>query len=267
MIILSCSLSMCWQTVSWCSQSENHRHLTAGVELFDWQEFDPNTSKRLLSEHGARLTLQAGWDNLRPVERFGPINFKTRIYSGAIDYDGQTQSLIDPSKTGIFVATTSRYIGLGAELEKLYPLKEQRNTNLLLALGVDFWRRNIQKNIDAQGNPVAGASEDYLGLYSRLGLQWQNQNTFGESQARFGIKYPLRIDERTIDIILHPQPSLSLFAAYRLDLADTNHTIIELYYDSLRLDTSPVVYDKYGSPWLQPKSQQNSVGIMIGIPF
>ena len=266
-LTLALSISLLWQTTALGTQPETQRQLTAGVELFHWQEFDPGSPLRLLSEQGMRLALQANWNNVAPANRIGTINVKTRVYSGALNYDGQTQSLLDPTKNGIFVASTSRYNGLDAELESLSPLHGHKDAALLLSLGIDIWRRNIQQSIDAQGNSIEVAVEDYRVLYSRLGLQWQKHGIFGTSQTRIGVKYPLRIDERAIDVTLHPGRSLSLFAAYRLNLADNQNTIVEIYYDSLRLAQSPVVYDQYGNPWLQPESRQDSVGIMVGIPF
>ena len=160
------------------------------------------------------------------------------------------------------------YVLLSSEkLEGLHPLSNSRNTALLLALGIDLLRRDIQDSIDAQSNLVGGFTEDYQVIYSRLGLQRQDQGTYGTSQTRFGIKYPLRIDEQVIGITLNPERNWSLFASYRLDLADRRHTIIEVYYDSLRLNPSAAVTDQYGDAWLQPQSQQDSIGIMLGIPY
>lgn len=264
--ILFFSIGLLWQANAWGKQTEIKHYLTAGIDLFRWQEFDANQT-RLLSEQGPRLSLQAGWDDVLSADRFGQINLRARLYSGDINYDGQTQSLLDPTKDGIFISSTSRYDGFGAELENLHPLNNHHNVALFLGLGVDLWRRDIQDSIDAQGNPAGGFKEDYQVLYSRLGLQRQDHGIYGSSQIRFGIKYPLRIDEQVIGITLHPGQDWSLFASYRLNLANHSSTIVEIYYDSLRLATSPIITDQYGASWLQPQSHQDSIGIMIGRPF
>jgi hypothetical protein len=255
-----------FQPTSSYAASETKRHLAAGMDLFRWQEYDSNQS-RLLSEQGLRLSLQAGWDDILASHHSGKINLLARLYSGDINYDGQTQSSIDPTKNGIFVSSTSRYDGLGVEIEGLHPLKGSYDNALLLGLGIDIWRRDIQESIDAQGDLIGGTTEDYRVLYSRLGLLWQNHGPYGHSQIRAGIKYPLRIDEQVIGITLHPGRNISLFTSYRLSLNDHRNTTITIYYDSLRLNSSPVVTDQNGDPWLQPQSQQDSIGIMIGIPF
>ena len=265
--ILFLTCSPVWFSTAWSSPPANRGQLIAGVELFHWQEFDPYSPLRLLSEQGARMILKAGWDDIFHNTRFRGININAQLYSGAINYDGQTQSTIDPTKNGIFVASTSRYNGLGLELEKLWPLKNHDNAAMMLALGGDIWRRSIQQSTDAQGNPISGASEDYRVVHSRLGLQWMTRGDFGDARLRLGIRYPLWIDERTADITLHPEPAISAFASYRLTLADKYNTIIDIYYDSLYLKPSPVVIDQYGDPWLQPESKQDSVGVLIGIPF
>jgi len=266
-VILFLTISPVWFSAAWCSQSANQGQLTAGLELYHWQEFDPYSPLRLLSEQGARMTVQAGWDDVLRRTRFRGINVITRLYSGAINYDGQTQSTIDPTKDGIFVASTSRYNGLGIEVEKLSPLRDHERAAILFSLGGDAWRRSIEQSIDAQGNPVSGASEDYRLVHSRLGMQWMTRGAFGNTRLRLGIRYPLWLDEHTADITLHPKPAVSLFASYRLTLADQYNTIIDIYYDSLYLRPSPVVIDQYGDPWLQPESRQDSVGLMIGFPF
>ena len=267
-VILFLTSSPVWFSTAWCSsQSASRGQLTAGLELFHWQEFDTNSPLRLLSEQGARMTLQTGWNDVFHDTRFRGININAHLYSGAINYDGQTQSTIDPTKNGIFVASTSRYKGLGLELEKLSPLKNNDHAAMMLALGGDIWRRSIEQSTDAQGNPVSGASEDYRVVHSRLGLQWMTRGAFGDARLRLGIRYPLWIDEHTADITLRPEPAVSLFASYRLSLADKYNTIIDIYYDSLRLKPSPVVIDQYGDPWLQPESKQDNVGLMIGFPF
>jgi len=265
--LLIIAVSLLWWPNAWSSHTESKRQLLAGVELFRWQEFGAN-QERLLSEQGARITLQGNWDNLIPANRLGQINLMARVYSGDLNYDGQTQSLT-PALDGIFVASRSRYDGLDAELQALHPLKKLDNTALLLSIGFDLWRRDIQDTTDAQGNPVSGAIEDYQLLYTRLGLQKQHHADFGSSRTRIGIKYPLRVDEQASGIgpTLHPGSKWSVFASYRLNLANRRHTIIDIYFDSLRFAPSPTVTDQYGDPWLQPQSQQDTLGIMLGVPF
>ena len=63
-VIVLLTISPVWLSTAWCSQSAHQGQLTAGVELYHWQEFDPYSPLRLLSEQGARVMLQAGWDDV-----------------------------------------------------------------------------------------------------------------------------------------------------------------------------------------------------------
>lgn len=252
-----------WPATAW--STEHIRYLSGGLELSRWQEFD-SSNIRLLSEHGGRMAIKVEWDNLAP--RFGPINFIGRFYNGNLSYDGQTQSINNPSQNGVFIASTSQYTGISTELEATHPVNN-RGLNAFVAAGLDLWRRDIQSSMDARGNGVFGFSEDYQVYFSRLGLEQNSTGTFGHSRARIGLTLPLLINEQAagIDPELHPGRNISLMLSYRLELNNRRHTRIEFYYDSLRLSASPVVIDQLGNPWLQPKSHMDTVGIMYGIPF
>jgi hypothetical protein len=255
---------LCCCTAAWSEDSK--RLLSAGLEAARWQEYG-NSDVRLLSESGLRLTLAAAWEDLFPDNPFARINASSRIYTGGLSYDGQTQSL-DPNASGIYISSTSRYTGFNAEVETLFDL-ESLSTAALFGIGVDLWRRAIDNAHDAKGNGVSGFTEDYQVLYAKLGLQKEIRSAFGRSRMRIGIKYPLRINERASGISpeLHPGRRVSLFMAYRADLATYRPSIIEIYYEGLRLSASPAVVDEFGNAWMQPPSHQDIIGITFGIPF
>jgi len=264
-IILLIATSLCLCKPAW-ARDDISRYISFSIEAARWQEFS-QSDNRLLSESGPRLSFTAGWQNLFPDNRFARFNATGRIYAGDLGYDGQTQS-INTSSNGIYVSSTSHYSGFNADMEALFGLGTQ-STTALLGIGTDLWRRDIDDATDAKGNNTSGFIEDYQVLYTKLGLQKEINDIYGQSRARFGIKYPLRINEQASGISpeLHPGRRASLFASYRLILATQRQTIFEVYYEGLRFSRSPAVTDQYGYSWRQPRSHQDTIGITFGIPY
>ena len=77
-----------WPALAW--PTAKPVYVYGGVELSRWLEQDAS-SRRLLSEQGARLNVKAEWEDFIP--RLGRFNISSQFYRGILNYDGQTQSI------------------------------------------------------------------------------------------------------------------------------------------------------------------------------
>ncbi len=233
--------------------------LSAGLEAFRWAEFS-TSGRQLLEESGRRYFVEMTGSEY--LDRQQPIDFRARLYSGTVEYDGETM-------TGIPFQTNTDYNGYQAELGLslvMAEAAERFNARWLLrlALGVDSWRRAIQDGMLADGvTPVSGYVERYTCQYLTLGASYEAEGGWGIGA---GIRAPLQTTERIElwgrEYVLHPEGQLSLYAG--VDVAITRRWSVAVAYDSYRFAKSDP--DSTGS-YYQPKSEQDTLAAMLQFHF
>lgn len=234
-----------------------------GVERFLWREYDAGGDK-LLEEEGPRYFI--GIDGERTMPSGWTYGFRGRLYTGEVDYDGQTRS-------GTPVESDSDYDGIRIALDFAHPLAADGGASpvsVRFGLGLDWWSRSLQDTAS-----TSGYSEDYRIPYLDLGLTYRWRERLGW-YAEGGVKYPFASREEIEDlgpydaIELEPEGDLSpyLGLGYRF----TRRWDLEFVYATYRFDAS----DKErltvgGAPsasvaW-QPESRQDTAGLHLRYGF
>ncbi len=229
-----------------------------GVENFRWQEFD-DQGHRLLTEQGPRLVAGAGLGNTVGRTAGWLYEFQVQGYLGQVDYDGQDSS-------GIFTSSDTDYRGGRAEITtglRRPGRKSPLAADLLLAVGAEYWKRDINDSRNANGAAVGGFTEEYTVYYGRLGaaISWPHRH--GESNFQAGGKRPFAIDEDVdvFNVTLSPGEEWSAFAAYEYRLASSKGvSLVRLYYDSFRFAKSDPKSVGLSTVW-QPESDMDIWGI------
>lgn len=244
--------------------------VSAGSELFRWEE--NNSGIKLLDETGLRHFI--GIDANHWLDSYWQSDVTGRIYSGQVEYNGQTQSGTQTE------STDTDYDGIQLEAGFRYYPKPQHSegggqSGIRLALGVDSWRRNIHDSQTADGTIISGYIENYAIAYGRMGVHYG-----GGSPLSFnlGVKYPFYTNEtielKTLgyesDVTLHPKGRLSLHADVGLQFSRAWGG--QLYFDSYRFaksDAEPVYYPTANTTYLvwQPESRQEVFGARISFTF
>ncbi|MFQ5487972.1 MAG: hypothetical protein ACE5ET_05965, partial [Gammaproteobacteria bacterium] len=166
--------------------------LGVGVENFRWQEFDDG-GQRLLTEQGPRLVAGLGLGNSINKGEGWLYELQLQGYTGEVDYDGQDSN-------GVFTSSNTNYQGWRAEFMtgiRKVGRKSPLAADLLLGVGVDFWKRDIDDSTNANGAAVGGFTEEYIVYYGRLGvgMLWPHRRAAAESYFQAGAKRPFSIDE------------------------------------------------------------------------
>lgn len=240
--------------------------LQIGVEDFTWTEKDPaQPARELLEENGPRFTAVLSLDNFADPEMGLVYGFKARGYYGSVDYDGETNS-------GVDLRTEVDYAGGLGELSLGYrhiPDWAGYGFDVLGGLGGEYWSRDIQDGLDANGNPARGYEEVYTVAYAKAGLgvaDLTHAEWFGRLEA--GVRYPLEVDERIdeFDADLSPGSSVSFYAEYELSkrTAGGNQVGVTLYYEGYRFEESPPASSSIGNV-VQPESNMDLFGIRFGV--
>ncbi len=233
-----------------------------GIENFRWQEYDDG-GQRLLTEQGPRLVLGASLYNTDKRAAGLLYDVSVRGYIGEVDYDGQ-------DSLGVFTSTDTSYRGWNGELTGGYRWKSERSAftafDLLLSLGADAWRRDIDDSTNALGFPISGFVEEYTVYYGKIGVGalWPHQTS--NSYLQFGAKKPISVDEDVdvFNVTLSPEKRWSAFAAYTLkSIREGRAPFVRFYYDSYRFGKSPSKAVGTGVVW-QPESDLDIIGVTFG---
>ncbi len=257
-------------------------HLSLGTEYYTWHE-NEDTGREVVEETGPRIFLEIG--GKEGVNTDDVItSFIMRFYAADVQYDGETTG---GSSAPIPVFSDSIYAGWSTQLgvavlltDGIHTETDQSDWYFSTSLGYEEWLRDIQ---DAQisGITISGYPEVYKVPYMKFGFL---RNSISSSEIRFGIKYPLVVDEIVgwssdgyINPQLNPEPQPSLYASIIFQLG--KHLGVHLFYDSYRFDPSPkkplyysdgtAVTNSFGyqSYVSQPQSHQDSVGVLISFHF
>ncbi len=234
--------------------------LGGGIEYYHWEEFADNGDS-LLTETGPRYFIEVKGTNR--VEHRWWQDFSCRIYSGTVNYDGET--IPSPSyPTPLPVTLDTDYSGVRAEVGFNYLTQnrsEQHSGDWLVrfGLGIDSWRRGLRDGTAAGGVPVSGYSERYLVSYATVAGQYLGSGWRGS----IGVVAPYYTTEEVSiipDTTLHPAGQLSLQANMEFYLAAQWSLILE--YDSYRFAKSDVSGGYY-----QPKSIRESYSAFVRYHF
>lgn len=240
--------------------------VSAGSESFLWQEYETNGAK-LLEESGLRHFVAFDADSW--IDRQWQSDFGGRVYSGTVDYDGQTN-------LHSAVTTDTDYDGIRFEAGfSYYPVSPSSfagdggRSGIRMALGVDTWRRSLHDTQLANGTPVSGYVEHYEVVYGRIAAHYGGG---GRLTFNLGTKYPFAatetVDTTTLglpsDVSLHPQGRFSLYADIGFQI--TPSWGLMAYYDSYRFAKSdPVLVGS--STVAQPESHQDTYGAKLSFTF
>ncbi len=234
-----------------------------GSENFRWQEFNDG-GQRLLTEQGPRVVLGGALFNLDRRTAGLVYNIDVRGYLGDVDYDGQ-------DSLGVYTSTNTRYQGGRGELTGGYRWQSARSAvaafDLLLTLGADAWRRDIDDSTNANGFPISGLVEDYVVYFGKVGVGAQWLHASSSSYFQLGAKKPLSIDEEVevFDVSLSPGKQWSAYASYTLKAGgEGRKPYITFYYDSYRFSKSPPKSIGSGIVW-QPESDMDVAGVIFGL--
>lgn len=216
--LLLAALGFAWAAASHAAPVD----IGAGVEMFNWQEFDASGSVTL-KESGPRLFLHFEADN--QVSERWTYGFRSRLYSGSAACSGTLKDgsscLVDSEYDGLMarVDFTGRFRRSGGDFS---------DWGLRFGVGGETWRR--------QYAGAAGYSEDFSVISGRLGVALAPaQGWFGEG----GLKYPFAVNEKlTLNdgVSLKPQGAFSLFATVGYNFSQ--RWSLRGYYDSYRFNAS-----------------------------
>ncbi|MEJ2157452.1 MAG: hypothetical protein P8X96_19145 [Desulfobacteraceae bacterium] len=246
-----------------CSRSIaaiNETDLYLKVESYTWKEFD--NGEELLEETGPIFGL--GFSNRSNIGRWFVLSEKIELFTGTVDYDGETQS-------GTPATTESGYFGYLLEMNfggKIVS-REKFSLEPFVGLGFRWWKRSLHDANTAYGY-VYGYEEEWSSIYTRLGLHTESQvSERFKLFAQAGIKYPIhnrneaKLSRFGIeDVTLEPKSELSYFADAGFK---TGHFMLSFYYEGMRFDESDLD-DTYGAI-LQPESEGDIFGVKIGFAF
>lgn len=261
--------------------------ISAGLETFHLRELD-NSGIRLVSETGPRYVATVFLDNGDKYQFETPLlyHLEASAYGGQLDYDGKSQSSIDPNQSNIPLRSQTDYWGGRGEAMVGYRHKLSTHPTaieLLGGVGIDRWVRSIHNAIAANGTLVSGIEETYTAYYGKaaLGLSdlfpssWHNH-------LQFGIKMPFNISEdvglRNVgydnDLTLSPGNAYSGFVNILLEPhakdKKSGNLVISIYYDSFRFDPSKAKSATRGTSsdqvW-QPETHIDIFGAQIGYRF
>ena len=221
-----------------------------------------------------RLGLGGNYDNLRQLNSNTIFSFGGKFYTGAVDYDGETQL------TAIPVQSTTNYFGLQFDAWGGHCFaRGVHGLDIFGGAGIDFWLRSIDDAYVSGLGQVYGGDENYYAFFAKLGLGYFHEMGKARHYLQAGIKYPFLVYEYAYllssdDITLRPKGKPSLFAKYQVELgsARRNRWGLTVYYDSYRFDPSNEVLDTAngvptGYVILQPESHQDTLGVQLGYYF
>lgn len=222
--------------------------LGGGTEWYQWEEFADNGDK-LLSETGPRYFIEVKGTNR--VEHRWWQDFSCRLYSGTVNYDGQTLG-------GTPLTSDTDYNGIRADVGFNYLTESSRNRPgvgdwlVRFGVGVESWRRGIRGD-------TGGYSERYVVSYATVAGQYLGSGW----RAGLGVMAPYYVDEEVSTIsgsTLHPLGQLSPFA--NVEFFVESHWSVILGYDTYRFAKSDVV-DGY----FQPKSSRDIYSASVRYHF
>ncbi len=230
--------------------------VAAGIEYFQWEEFE-DSGRKMLDETGPRYFV--GVTGIDRLANDWTIDFGGRFYSGTVDYDGETLS-------GIPIATDTDYNGFRVELGFAHVFGAGDDSVassawlLRFALGLDQWRRSLQDTALSNGVTVSGYVERYATTYGKVGVSYLPKRGWSFGLGAKAPFYTREVVGINGDFTLNPEGQLSLFADAEIPLNAVTTVAIE--YDSYRFAKSDPE-----AGYEQPKSKLDTLGLALRYRF
>jgi hypothetical protein len=240
------------------------------IAYFHWQE--SIAGQKIVTEQGPMYGVDGTivFDLLK-TERAGTLTLKNKagLFGGLVYYDGQTQAPSNlPVKTDVI------YVGIKDEITVGWaiPLGDSR-LEPFAGLGYRWWQRDLQDSTANNGTStvkVSGSTEEWESAYTKVGAALSVPLT---KDWRFfvegGGKYPF-YNRSTSDIAgigsttVRPEPSWSAFA----EIGARSRTLRPaVFYEGYRTGQSPVVRISSTTGIVQPKSDEDVVGVSFSYCF
>ncbi|MEO2068662.1 MAG: hypothetical protein ABGX27_04035 [Desulfurobacteriaceae bacterium] len=227
----------------------------------NWVEF--SNGEKLLKEAGWRYGMEIHGTEKNPYQKEPYLYPTVAIYSGSVDYNGQTMDGT-PSKTNV------NYKGIRSEVALNFPLYANENTFwsiVFFSIEGDRWDRDIVSTSQALG---------YLEKW--FVLSWKTGIKIGRGYPE-GFKGSFWLGSsflttNTVDLFgvtVEPQGTLFLGADFKL-LNRLGEYLFEegLFVRYRHWDKSPaelaIVDNSLMSVW-QPESEELTFGVFVGITF
>ena len=254
-IFFAFSLGLFCEPAVVAAANESDIYLT--IENFEWKEFNASGSQ-LLKESGPIYGI--GISTRSENANFITTKLKGELFSGSIDYDGQTQA-------GTSVKTDTDYYGFKIEgdIGKRYIVSEKSSLEPFAGLGYRWWSRDLITT-----SAAIGYEERWYSIYGRLGIR--GDHIVSDQLKIFveaGVKLPMYTEnEADLTVLglqkvtLEPGNEPSAFAETGLRW---NRLKITLYYEGMRFSQSEL--DNRYRAFIQPESQADMYGVKIGMSY
>ena len=235
----------------------------AGVEEYQWEEYDPTTGAQLLKESGPRV--RAGL-NLAPQLQSNSfaLDYDVSLYGGTVNYSSQTTDL--GTGTSIPESSNTTYMGMDTHLDGIYTGFGEM-IQPVLTLGFEDWRRSIDSRYVTESLgvvAVVGYTENWAMFYTKLGLRGEINKLSWEA----GLKLPLSVTN-TVDFVqatTHPKGLVSGYVG--MDYAFAKTWKVGLNYEGTRFGQSDLAGSIYGANTvLQPKSNEDIIMLSLNKAF
>jgi hypothetical protein len=240
------------------------------IAYFRWQE--SFAGQNILTEQGPMYGLDGTIVlDLLKTERAGALTLKNKLglFGGLVYYDGQTQAPSNlPVKTDVIYVGVKEEVAVGWAIPLGGGYLEP-----FAGLGYRWWLRDLQDSTAKNGSStvkVSGSTEEWESAYTKVGAALslpltKDWRIFVEG----GGKYPFynRSSSDTTGVgtlTLRPEPRWSAFA----ELGARSKTLRPaLFYEGYRTGQSPVVRISSTTGVLQPKSDEDLVGVSFSYCF
>lgn len=232
--------------------------VSAGIERFQWKEYDPVDGSQLLKESGPRYVL--GLAGSQDKDAGAVLGYRGKFFFGRVNYDGQTWG-------GTPVATDTIYLGTDHQgrVAMRVPGSGYR-VDYFGAIGYRAWVRDLEST-----DAVIGYTENWSFPYAGVGVSVSEPKGRGWHGEAMLLR-PIWVRERVElgdGVTLKPKNRLhlSLEAGYRFGGAWD----VSAYYEYRKFgqsDVKPLTI--IGFPVtgvLQPKSREDVLGVRLSYSF
>lgn len=235
----------------------------AGVEEYQWEEYDPNTGSQLIKITGPRVLVGL---NLAPKlqSNLFALDYDVSMYEGTLNYASQT---VDAG-TGASIPFSSdvAYMGFNSHFDGIFT-GFGNQLEPVLTLGFEGWRRSLDSRTinESTGAVTAiGYAENWAMIYTKLGLRGEVDKFSWDA----GLKLPLSVTNTTdyLQATTHPKGLLGGYIG--ADYAFANTWKLGLDYEATRFGQSDPANSILGAnSVVQPKSDEDVIMLSLNKAF